>query len=235
MEKYFIYKIKNIVTGQSYIGSTVNLKQRKQVHLSMLRNNKHHCKNLQEDFNNYKEENYKFIKIEECDFNEALEKEVYYIELYKKLNMGYVQKTNRNKGKDSIITRKRKSIAMLGNKNGLGRVVSEEAKEVARQLNLGKKMSEASKEKMRKAKLGKESLKKIEVVQIDLKTGKPLKVFKSATDAAKHLKISRPNIVKVLKNERSHSGGFGWKYRANVVLKSDELLENPEMDNQQPS
>lgn len=59
-----IYKIVNLVDGKMYIGSSVNIYNRKNAHYSDLRKNIHHNVHLQRAFNKYGEENFKFERIE---------------------------------------------------------------------------------------------------------------------------------------------------------------------------
>ena len=55
-----IYKITNLVNGKFYIGSSIDLKRRKNRHFKLLRDNKHHSLHLQRAFNIYGEENFQF-------------------------------------------------------------------------------------------------------------------------------------------------------------------------------
>lgn len=59
-----IYKITNKINGKIYIGSSVNLKNRWQIHCSDLRRNKHHSKRLQLAWNKYGAEAFEFTVIE---------------------------------------------------------------------------------------------------------------------------------------------------------------------------
>lgn len=209
-----IYKIENIASKNCYIGATKNASARFQIHLSELKRNVHHCKKLQQAFNETDVTNFTFTIIEECEDSNIIKVEQKWIDYYRHLNKCY--NTNfiaTDKGTDSLETRQKKSLAMIGNKNGLGRIVSEEAKEKARQLNLGKTYGAETKEKQRQAKLGKESLKKKAILQMDLKTKEVIKEHKSATDAGKELGIARNNIVKVLQSYRLNAGGYYWKYK----------------------
>lgn len=61
-----IYEIVNLVTGRRYIGSAVNIKNRFSTHKNGLRNNKHHCKNLQYSWNKHGEDNFEFNILFEC-------------------------------------------------------------------------------------------------------------------------------------------------------------------------
>ena len=65
--KGIVYKILNNSNGRYYIGGSVNFKKRKAQHLSSLRNNTHHCSDLQKEFNYYGESSFDFIEIEESE------------------------------------------------------------------------------------------------------------------------------------------------------------------------
>lgn len=67
MNKGFIYKITNIVNDNFYIGSTNNFKRRMFQHKSQLKNNKHSNKKLQNSYNKYGLDNFKFEIVEECE------------------------------------------------------------------------------------------------------------------------------------------------------------------------
>lgn len=62
-----IYKIENVVTGDFYIGSSVNIRKRFDGHRTLLRNNKHFSAYLQNAWNKYGEDNFKFYVLEYLD------------------------------------------------------------------------------------------------------------------------------------------------------------------------
>jgi group I intron endonuclease len=59
-----IYSITNAVNSRQYIGSAVNLRKRKNIHLSQLRNGKHRNRKLQAAFNKYGESAFLFEVVE---------------------------------------------------------------------------------------------------------------------------------------------------------------------------
>lgn len=59
-----IYKITNLQTGKYYVGSTKDFKRRKQTHFSRLKCNSHTNKHLQNAYNKYGFDNFKFEIIE---------------------------------------------------------------------------------------------------------------------------------------------------------------------------
>jgi group I intron endonuclease len=60
-----IYKINNVLTDQFYVGSAVKWKRRRWEHWSSLKSNTHHCKRLQEAWNQYGEDAFEFEIVEE--------------------------------------------------------------------------------------------------------------------------------------------------------------------------
>ena len=62
-----VYKIINTTTGDFYVGSSVNLKERLQTHRCELRKNKHGNARLQRSWNKYGEEAFSFQVILLCD------------------------------------------------------------------------------------------------------------------------------------------------------------------------
>jgi len=55
-----IYQIRNLITGDLYIGQSINLMNRKGQHFSCLRLNRNNHPHLQNAFNKYGEENFVF-------------------------------------------------------------------------------------------------------------------------------------------------------------------------------
>ena len=76
-----VYKITNIVTNQIYIGSSIKITQRFKEHLKYLRGNYHHSGKLQNSFNKYGEENFKFDVLEECSKEVYLQREQHFIDI----------------------------------------------------------------------------------------------------------------------------------------------------------
>lgn len=74
-----IYKITNIVNGKCYIGQSININNRFDKHLTLLRNGKHNNKHMQSAFDKYGINNFKFEVIEECEENVLNEREIWWI------------------------------------------------------------------------------------------------------------------------------------------------------------
>lgn len=101
-----IYQIRNIINNKVYIGKSKSLKIRLNIHLSSLKNNKHHSFHLQKSVNKYGIENFEYSILEYCNEHELLEKEECYI--------NYYNSTNRNKGYNIL---KSEELIKLQSKN----------------------------------------------------------------------------------------------------------------------
>ena len=86
-----IYRIFNVETNKSYVGSTwKSFRSRWKQHLSKLNTNKHHSHEMQNAFNKYGSDSFvcEILEIIE-DENILLEKEAYYINKYDAYKNGY--------------------------------------------------------------------------------------------------------------------------------------------------
>jgi group I intron endonuclease len=116
-----IYKIENLINNKIYIGSSININDRKYKHFWMLRKNIHDNNHLQNSYNKFGEENFNFGVLELCDINDLVTLENKYIELYKAddLEFGYnlakVNEFRRNTFNDTV---KLKLSRYNLNKNG---------------------------------------------------------------------------------------------------------------------
>jgi len=167
-----IYAILNKDTGKRYIGSAVNIDKRWSDHKDDLRKNQHHSILLQRAWNKYSEDSFDFIVIETVIKENLISREQYYINEKSEYNIcktaGSCLGFKHSKG-----TRKKMSIAAVGNKNCLGRKLSKETRlkmseahtnisdEIRRKYSAvkigennsfyGKKHSEETRKKMRDA------------------------------------------------------------------------------------
>lgn len=144
-----IYKITCLVNNKIYIGSSNNIYKRWNEHIWELNNYKHDNKHLQDAWNKYGKENFIFEVIEECSKDTKLEREQYYMDLYKTYNRDIGFNISRN------------ALAPME-----GRKHSEETKqhfsEIRKGKNIGKnnpmygkRLSKETKQKISKASKGK--------------------------------------------------------------------------------
>ena len=84
-----IYKITNTKNNKIYIGSSVDIKKRKEKHFWMLKSGVHDNKFLQSSYNRDGIINFIFDIIEMCDKKDLVEKENYYIIENKSNNMKF--------------------------------------------------------------------------------------------------------------------------------------------------
>lgn len=83
-----IYRIRNVADGKMYIGRTTDLTKREKTHFWMLKANRHFNIHLQRAYN-LNPDALVFEVLEECDKNLLNEKEVFYIALYKTMDMKF--------------------------------------------------------------------------------------------------------------------------------------------------
>lgn len=107
-----IYCIENIINNKKYIGQSINIKSRWNNHKSELNRNVHHNIYLQNSWNKYGKENFKFYIIKECSIEELDYFEMFYISQYNTcdINYGYNNELGGNTSKIvSDSTRKKQS------------------------------------------------------------------------------------------------------------------------------
>ena len=152
-----IYKITNLISNKSYVGSSVDIICRWYQHKTTLKNNKHHSIKLQRAYNKYGVENFKYEIIEECEVTVLFIQEQYYIDFFNCYDDGYniLPVAGSNLGmKHSDETKEILRQKSKGNKNNLGRIVSNETREKIREKLKGIPLSDETKLKMSKSQKG---------------------------------------------------------------------------------
>lgn len=149
----FIYEIVNCINNKKYIGQTIKnyVKYRWNNHRNELNRNVHHNDYLQNAWNYYGKDNFKFNILEQVEeeneedlLNKLNQLEPYYIQLYKTMyyQWGYNLKLGGDNKSMSEYSKQKIS------KKNKGKIRTEEAKEKNRQAHLGKKASEETKQKL---------------------------------------------------------------------------------------
>jgi group I intron endonuclease len=75
-----VYKIKNLIDGKVYVGSSVNIENREYKHFWMLNRGTHDNQHLQNAFNKFGKESFKFDIIEECASDNLIDKQLMSLE-----------------------------------------------------------------------------------------------------------------------------------------------------------
>jgi group I intron endonuclease len=178
-----IYKIKNLINEDFYIGSTQNLNKRYYTHLNHIRTNKNTCVKLIRAVNKYGEENFSFEIIEKCSVEDLLNREQYYLDfLNPKYNIS--KKAGSNLGiKRTEETKLKKSISQKEN-------WSKEEYRKNHLENLSKNWKKGSNHKM--AKITEE-----DVMKIKLK----LKEGLSAKEVSNLLNLSYHSVKDIQRNK----------------------------------
>lgn len=144
MKKSAIYCIENLVNGKKYIGKTNYVKKRLGNHKRKLRNNNHLNQYLQNSWNKYGENNFRFYIIEYCETERLFEKEIYYI---KHLNTKAPEGYNLTDGGEGMLgyeqseeTKRKIGKANSGEKNGFyGKTHTREVREIISKTHFGKR------------------------------------------------------------------------------------------------
>ena len=153
-----IYGIKNLINGKIYIGKTgMNFGDRWDSHRSLLNSGKHDNPHLQRAWDQYGQNNFEFIVIEDCNVDDLSDREKYYIKLYKDMGLAYNihdgGDEGYNLGKHLSDETKRK-IGEKNRINGLGRKAPDETKLKMSESHTGMKytpMSEEGKKNIQQA------------------------------------------------------------------------------------
>jgi len=215
-----IYQIKSIVKpNKIYIGSTINIQNRWWIHLCNLRLGKHNNKILQNHYNKYGESDLIFSVLLECNEEDLIKNEQYYIDLLNpyfnicskaasRLGVAHSQETKdkirkANLGKTLSEEHKKK----IG-KAGHGRVLSSETRIKMSIAKKGRIITEEHRMKISKGNLGKcrtdEVKQKMSLAAMGNKNGKYLKGFVCSEERKQQMR--EVWVIRKLNKKRKHEG-----------------------------
>ena len=144
-----IYCITNNATGMRYVGSSINMRDRKAGHFRALGDETHRNRHLQNAFNRYGGRCFSFLVLEECSEDSLVEREIFFMDLLKTLQRGIgYNLLTADRSNTSPETLRRMSAASTGRKH------TEETKKKIGAGNRGKVRSPEAREKVRQARLG---------------------------------------------------------------------------------
>lgn len=201
-----VYQIINILNNKKYIGGTVNLRQRRKEHLGDLRTNKHHSIKLQEAFNEFGENNFKFEPLAKSTKEYLKRMEQWFLDVVNPEYNTSKDATRPNLGKTMSEEHKAKLISInKGHKYHLGKKASDETKAKMSKVRKGKVMGENAKRILK-------LINSKPVLQYDLEWNFICE-YPSVADAGLKSGVMRQNIHKCLAGEQGRAGQFRWKYK----------------------
>lgn len=184
-----IYKITNIANGKIYIGSSVNILNRKNTHFSLLRKNKHYNKHLQNSWNKHGERNFKFEILEYVSFKNR--KELFEVE------QKWIYETKCYNNEIGFNIEK-----VVKDRDRYGFKISEETREKLR----NKIITDQTRINMSNAHLKKP------IIQFNF-NGELIKKWDSARECARELNILQCCIYECLVKDRRTYKNFIWIYK----------------------
>jgi len=158
-----IYQIKHAYSEKVYIGSAVNLRNRRNGHRQRLRNGKHHNTKLLNAWLKYGESAFTFTVLEHVGNKEMLiEREQYWIDRFDSVSHGYNIAPTAGSALGRVMsaeTRRKMSLSGLGKKKPPRTAEHLERQSLAHKgqpgANKGKKFSEEFRQKCRQRQIGK--------------------------------------------------------------------------------
>jgi group I intron endonuclease len=216
-----IYQIRNVITGDTYIGQAVHFRKRQNRHWWELKNNLHSNRHLQRSVNKHGLENFEFNKLVFCEREELTKTEQYLVDFYQpEYNMCKDVVTSCLGVKRSQETKDKIRIAHKGKK------LSEEHKQTLSRTHTGLKQSAATIEKRRLKMIGKKKSPELvaflkgfsekAVIQICPNTGNILAEYQSLVIGGKSVGVSGDAIGNHLAGRSKTSGGFIWKFKNEI-------------------
>ena len=184
-----IYKITNTITGDFYIGQTIDFHERQ------IQHKREPQPKMREDVEKYGWDAFKFEIVEECSRENLAERESYYIKLLKPQYNTVFKGYERSPETCEKIRQAK-----------LGQTHTTESCEMMSEKRLGVTLSDEHKEKCRQKALGNKSRSKAVVC---IETGK---VYPNMKTAAADIGIVPSAISGVIRGANITAGGYHWRY-----------------------
>lgn len=216
-----IYKIENLINGSIYIGQSIDIEKRWSTHISILNQNNHYNAHLQNAWNKYGSENFKFSIVEECKQFELNDREIYWIDKYDSFINGY--NLTHGGGNTEAFSKSVIQFDMSGKE--LNRYLSISEAETITGINYSM-ISECCSNKRKTAggyiwqyeddfvsipSWHFQSRKFREICQIN-DDGKIINIFPSSAEAKRVTGICDTSIIRCCHGTLKTAGGYEWKY-----------------------
>lgn len=204
-----IYRIRNIVNGHFYVGSSVRVRVRFQTHRRQLRKGAHHCPPLQRAWAKYGEEAFKFEVVEDVPQEHLLAAEGRWLAEHHGMpqcyNVGSTPEAPWLGLKHAQAAKDKVSKAQKGKQHRLGHTNSPDHRQRISAAMKGKAKSAEHVEKIRQRMFGTSYAKGRRVTDeqrtgcgiVELASGIE---FISIAAAAAHFGLERPNLIRALRS-----------------------------------
>ncbi|MBR5913882.1 MAG: GIY-YIG nuclease family protein [Selenomonadaceae bacterium] len=219
-----IYMITNTITGDFYIGQTIDFDRRKREHM------RNPQPGMRDDVEKYGWSNFTFLVLEKCPAEKLTERENFFISalnpVYNTVSKGYERP-------ESVCKKISESL--------MGHEVSQETREKIGIANFGKEVPLVVREKISRALIGTTNgttslLGKKHTLESRMKMAKPVicvetdNIFWSVKIAAECCNISVANIESVLHGRQITAGGVHWRYAdesLNGSIRTEDTRKKP--------
>jgi group I intron endonuclease len=229
MEQYWIYKIINIVDNKVYIGSSLNVKQRKLNHFRNLKSETHHSLHLQRAYNKHGRGNFLFDIIEVGDYNFS------YLELLLKEDKWvlYYDSLDPNKGYNKVLPSSQTFLeySIDRSKNGYAKYILKNAPHCLTKISKEEWIEKRKQDptfsiKNEKAKRP-PFIKRKTVVVLNIKTNE-LKEYPSVISCSEALKTLEVRISNCI-NQNILYCQYHKVYKGLLITTKDNFQPNPEI------
>lgn len=211
MNKYYVYKVNNIITDEVYIGTTSNYVERVKDHIQ--RSNSSEGQKFQNALNTYPLEDFKWEIIDSTYSKQELAfKEIYYIQKYDCISNGY--NSNRGGGFKKEVYQFSSDGKLINTYNCLksaGNAVNASIASISHACIGGRKSCKNFYWSYDKSFEVQKDLRIKNVFQFNL-DGNLVNTFKSISEASTVSGVNKSSIAKCCRNERTKAGDFIWKF-----------------------